>query len=173
MTDGRQQREVGPPGPAAGAVPIGLALRDLLATYADVQDAMGRSMGMSPGDVAALDVIVRAQDSPDGVIGPGELARRLGITTASATVMVDRLEARGHLLRQRHPRDRRRVELHLTESARDEVVATLRPLNAALARLTDGLDPDRAAAVLDYLRGATAVLRAYADRRDEGDDPSA
>lgn len=58
----------------------------------------------------------------DGVAGnAGELARELGITTGATTRLIDTLETRELLIRDRGCADRRVVQLALTDAGRDVV----------------------------------------------------
>ena len=66
--------------------------------------------------------------------GPAELARTLHVTSAAATGIVDRLEARGHVARRPHPSDRRRTQLEVTDSGRGEVMGLLAPLPSSTKR---------------------------------------
>jgi DNA-binding MarR family transcriptional regulator len=52
----------------------------------------------------------------DGALSMGDLSRRLGITEKTITGIVDRLEAAGHVRRERDAADRRVVRVKLTES---------------------------------------------------------
>ncbi|MET0308557.1 MAG: MarR family transcriptional regulator [Sphingomonas sp.] len=58
----------------------------------------------------------------DGVVGnAGELATELGITTGATTRMIDLLETRGLMARDRSANDRRVVRLTITQAGRDTV----------------------------------------------------
>lgn len=58
----------------------------------------------------------------DGIVGSaGELSAELGITTGATTRMIDLLESRGLLVRDRTAEDRRVVRLAVTEEGRDTV----------------------------------------------------
>lgn len=110
---------------------IGLAVRALVLTDREMQLALARRLGVGLTDVRAMEELVGSTEP----LGPVELGNRLGIRSASATVLVDRLAAAGHLERVRHPEDRRRITLHLTERARSEFRAALGPLLASIAGL--------------------------------------
>jgi DNA-binding MarR family transcriptional regulator len=59
----------------------------------------------------------------DGIVGnAGELATELGITTGATTRMIDLLEARGLLVRDRGAEDRRVVRLSITPAGGDTIV---------------------------------------------------
>lgn len=53
-----------------------------------------------------------------GIDTPAELARALDVDTGATTRMLDRLEAKGFLQRERVPEDRRVVKLVLTDAGR-------------------------------------------------------
>lgn len=142
--------------PAAAAL-IGPAVRELLRISPAVHGAIADRLGIGVTDLLALDHAT-ASPTPLGVVA---LGRRLGIRSASATVLVDRLVAAGHLQRGPHPTDRRRTTLHPTDAARREIRAALHPLLADLDLITGALEESEAAAVLGFLHQITAVLDAF------------
>lgn len=64
--------------------------------------------------------------------GQSELARGLSLTSSAATALVDRLERRGVAERARHPSDRRRTLIRLTEEGATLALAGQQPLLASL-----------------------------------------
>ncbi len=124
------------------------ALRELVSTGARVNHVIARRAGISGTELVTLEHLAREQ------IGPAEVARRLEVSTAAATGIVDRLVAHGHVERRPHTADRRRTELVLTDSGRSEVVGHLLPMFIALDRLDRGFSDDERAVVERYLRGA-------------------
>ncbi len=140
------------------AAEIGVALRRLLLAGREMQAEVARKMGVRLADVQAVDVVVSA-GQPTGTV---ELGQRMGIRSASAAALVDRLAAAGHLTRRPHPTDRRRVTLEATDHARTEVRQALAPLLDEIAAISGGLDDDQAGTVLAFLADVTAAMRAYA-----------
>ena len=67
-------------------------------------------------DVRALICLLDAERSGHPAT-PGWLREQLGLTSASVTALVDRMEASGHVQRHRHPHDRRSVLLEVTPEA--------------------------------------------------------
>jgi DNA-binding MarR family transcriptional regulator len=132
----------------------------------DAGYALAERMGLPYNDVRALGVLTESEDA----LGPVELGNRLGMRSASATELVDRLEAGGHVRRARHPRDRRRVVVEVTDAGRHAVMAELGPLLARFDRVADDLGPEGSATVVAYLRAIAAEQRAY---RAEGPAPRA
>ncbi|MGH3096208.1 MAG: MarR family winged helix-turn-helix transcriptional regulator [Streptosporangiales bacterium] len=139
-----------------------MAVRRLLQAGRQMQAGVARRLGVRVTDVAAVDHVVSAEQS----LGPVELGHRLGIRSASSTVLVDRLVAAGHLHREPDPADHRRVRLQATEHAREEVREALRPLIDEVAGITDRLDEQQTATVLDFLEQVTAAMLGYATAAD-------
>jgi DNA-binding MarR family transcriptional regulator len=102
-----------PTQPFDGLDPATLAVRDAIAGSRELVGRMAQRMGMGVNDMSAIGELVQ-----HGPMGPSELARRLGIRTASATLMIDRLEQAGHVRRVRDTVDRRRVTVTETDAAR-------------------------------------------------------
>lgn len=90
----------------------------------------------------------------EGVTSPAELARRLLVTPAVVTKLVDRLARRGYVRREPDPDDRRRVRLVLTPSGRRVCEGVERELAVELAARLVTLS----AAELDALGDALGLL---------------
>ncbi|MDQ2847197.1 MAG: MarR family transcriptional regulator [Actinomycetota bacterium] len=136
---------------------IGQAVRELLRVAPAVHSTLAGRLTVGPTDLTALDVTTSSA-TPLGVV---ELSQRLGIRSASTTVLVDRLVASGHLQRQPHPSDRRRTSLSATQSAYHDIRAALGPLIRDLTAITDELDAEAAATVLAFLRTVIATLDGF------------
>jgi DNA-binding MarR family transcriptional regulator len=145
--------------PTDVATEISVAVRAMLQTGREMHVALARHLRIGETDLAAMDHLV-ASPNP---LGPVELGHRLGIRSASATVLVDRLAAAGHLTRDQHPADRRRVTLHPTQHARVEIRQALTPLLTAISEITGRLDPEQAQAVLAFLTDVTGALHDFAE----------
>lgn len=133
------------------------ALRALVQVGSRVRPAVARRSGLTETELVTLERLV------EGPVGFAELARLLEVSTAAATGVGDRLEGHGHAVRRAHPSDRRRVELHVTDSGREEVLGHLLPMFRALAELDAGFSPEERAVVARYLDGARAALARAAD----------
>ncbi|MGQ7296169.1 MarR family winged helix-turn-helix transcriptional regulator [Quadrisphaera sp. KR29] len=122
------------------------ASRELLARVA-------RAQQLGTTDVTALYLL-----EGHGPLGVAELAERLGIRTASATVLVDRLAAAGHVRREPHATDRRRTLVVLQEQARVANGAAWEPSLALLDAVSRSLPAGERTVVLAFLQRATAAL---------------
>ncbi|MGW4528720.1 MarR family winged helix-turn-helix transcriptional regulator [Amycolatopsis sp. NPDC004378] len=136
---------------------ISRGLRDLLAEAAPAQHALAAHLGIGATDAHALQHLAGAPH-PAGTV---ELGNVLGIRSASAAALVDRLEATGHLRRQPHPTDGRRVTLHVTDSAERQVREALIPLLRGIFTLVEHMTNEEAATVATFLENAVRLLREY------------
>ncbi len=127
-------------------------LRDLLRAAVDVRHTVSRRTGLSEIELGALEELSRHS------LGPAALARRIDVSTAAATGIVDRLSGRGHVERVPDPDDRRRTQLHVTDSGSAEMRRHLLPMFQRLAELDAGFDAAERAVVERYLRGALDAL---------------
>jgi DNA-binding MarR family transcriptional regulator len=137
-----------------------MALRDLATAGSEATTALARRMTMHPTDLAAMSHIAYAAEQ----LGPGELSSRLGITPAATTDLIDRLEAAGHVLRERNPTDRRRVRLVPTESAKAAVRQQLADLLESLDAVSENFTLSEREAIQRYLEAAAAAYRDFAQR---------
>lgn len=75
--------------------------------------------------------------SPDGTLRIGDLARSLRITVGATSKLVDRVEAAGLICRQLDADDRRASRVALTESGSQVLVAASTTYTAELAVILD------------------------------------
>jgi DNA-binding MarR family transcriptional regulator len=148
-------------GPDDGLDPPGAVLQ-ALREYRNVEVARRRStrdsMGMGETDLLALRYLLRAQTSGDRV-GPKDLSRVLGITTASTTSLIDRLVGSGHVRREPHPTDRRSLVIVPTVETDAEVRATLGDMHRRMMAVAEDLSAEEARTVVSFLRRMSEALR--------------
>ena len=130
-----------------------LSLRTFLTAHDDMQRRQARTMGINATDMQALRLL-----DLHGPLGPTELGRRLGLRSASVTVLLDRLEASGYVERERDDRDRRRVTVRALPDALELLFETWAPVVRALDDVGHGLTPSQQKAVCAYLDELAAVL---------------
>ncbi|CCH78438.1 Regulatory protein, MarR [Nostocoides japonicum T1-X7] len=80
-----------------------------------------------------------------------ECAQALGVVGSSVTRLADRLDASGHLVRGRDPRNRSVVTLELTASGRRVVRKVTARRRRELGRMLDRLDPQERATCVGVL----------------------
>ena len=128
--------------------------------------ALARRLGVGLSDVAALLILLR-----EGPVGPSRLAADLDMSTASATVLVDRMVSAGHAERMSHPTDRRRVLVAATPLAARRSDEELRRLVEELGQLSGALDARDRAVVVGYLESVRDVLARFAQTDGTGRRP--
>jgi len=136
--------------------------------HGDVDDALQAFMALVPRLVAELahrtgmsrSEVEALQHMAVQPLGPTELAQRLGLTPSAATLVLDRLEERGHVTRRPDPADRRRVQALPSDAAVGEVLGHLMPMLVALEEAEADFTASERAAIRRYLeRASAAVLR--------------
>jgi DNA-binding MarR family transcriptional regulator len=138
---------------AAGAL-LG-AVRRLRETQLVVNERRRDLTGRGLTDSRALDLIQQAE-SEGRALTPKVLAGRLRISTASTTILLDRLSAAGLVERRPHPTDRRSLTIHLTQDLGERYVAD--PLTEALHRAARDLPPSDAAVITAFVNTLTQHL---------------
>ncbi|MDI6912346.1 MarR family transcriptional regulator [Nocardioides sp.] len=133
-----------------------VALREAIEAGARVRHVVARRAGLSDSELIALQHLVRT------ALGPAELARILDISTAASTGVVDRLAERGHVERHPHAEDRRRTDVRVTASGREEVLAHLLPMFTALDTWDRSFTDAERALVERYLRGVREAFERVA-----------
>lgn len=131
---------------------------ELIRLATPVGHVLARRMALSLNDLTALHHLVGRPP-----LGPAELGKRLGMSSASATVLVDRLEQAGYVRRERDPGDRRRVVLTVTDATERRSLAAVRPLAEAIAKITSELDEPTRQALADYLGQVADAMRTFAE----------
>ncbi|MDM7853493.1 MarR family winged helix-turn-helix transcriptional regulator [Cellulomonas alba] len=132
-------------------------VRDLLQAvrrFRRVDEEMRRrisaGMDMNLTDLRALQYVIAAEESGE-TVQQHDLARYLGISTASTTKLLDRLTASGHLVRAPHPRDGRSVVVTSTDHARSEIRERLGRMHARMAEIARDVPVEARAAVREFL----------------------
>ena len=138
-----------------------VAVLEAMRTYRAAESAMRRrtqiSMGMGENDLLALRYVIMAQQAGRS-IGPKELTSYLGISSASTTVLLDRLEQRGQMRREHSPFDRRALILVPTASTDEEVRAALGEVPERMVDVANTLDAEQAQVVIDFLRSMRSAV---------------
>ncbi|MEZ4323033.1 MAG: MarR family transcriptional regulator [Myxococcota bacterium] len=118
---------------------------------------MAERIGLNATDTKALDLVMET-----GPLTPGEIAKATGLTSASVTTLLDRLESRGLVERSPDPDDRRRVRVsacpHAVEVVAEHIVPFLHELAASLAQF----DEAELAAIARFMEVGAALAMKHA-----------
>jgi DNA-binding MarR family transcriptional regulator len=96
-------------------------------------------------------------------VGVSELANRLSIHQSTCSQLVDKLETRGLVTKQRKAEDQRRVGLQLTDKATVVLGAAPGPVEGVLPQALQGLTDE----TLEQLQASLAQVIAQLSTRDE------
>jgi DNA-binding MarR family transcriptional regulator len=109
-------------------------------------DALCRHVGVSRTDYDALETL-----DEHGSLTPSELSKLLTLTSGSVTALIDRLEQHGWASRTRHPDDRRKIIITLTQNAWQIGQDELQPYLAAVDLSDHHLGDEERAVVVAFL----------------------
>jgi DNA-binding MarR family transcriptional regulator len=133
------------------------ALYRVMLALPELRLSLAERLALNPSEVDAMEHLMGEP------IGPVELSRRLHMTSASATVLVDRLAEAGHVVREPDPTDGRRRVVRPTEQGRQSVYAQIGPMVADLVAAEDDMSEHDRAVVVDYLARVLAVLERHGE----------
>jgi DNA-binding MarR family transcriptional regulator len=137
--------------------------------------AVADRAGMNPTDLETLEILAR-----HGASTAGRLAELTGLTTGAITGLVDRLERRGYVRRERHPTDRRSVIIQPDiENAWRDLSPSYAAMSRAMTDLMDHYSDDELAIIADFMTRAAAVtadqiarLRAESSKKPAPESPA-
>jgi DNA-binding MarR family transcriptional regulator len=142
MPDGRQ----------ALVAAVGAATQAYQRATDGFDDAVGRKLGLNPTDLRCLDWL------SERAMSAGELATATGLSSPATTTLLDRLERKGYVRRERDAADRRRVMVELTRDGRTRIGELYGPLaregGELLARFSDA----ELAMMRDFLAEAAELV---------------
>lgn len=131
-------------------------------------DAVGRRLGLNATDLRCLDWLT------ERAMSAGGLAEATGLSSAATTTLLDRLERKGYVRRERDTVDRRKVLVALTPHGRELIGDLYGPLAREGERLLARFSDDQLAMIRDFLVEATELVdrhRARLRGSREGDEP--
>jgi DNA-binding MarR family transcriptional regulator len=133
-----------------------LAGRELSTAVVMFHTAVGETAGLSLTESKALEVITR-----NGPVTPADLARLTGLTPASVTALLDRLERKKVARRLPHPTDGRRFLVEIDPGHMQRSRELFTDLVLSLEELSGEFTDDELAVINRFLhRAADVQLRA-------------
>lgn len=129
------------------------AIRRLDIALSEWHGELSARMTMGTPELMALAYLSMVE-----AMGPSELAQRLHMTTGAMTALLDRLAERGHVVREPHPFDRRRVVVRLTTHARQETLTHVRPMSDEIRHLAERLPAEERRTVARFIDELTAIV---------------
>ncbi|MFF2042556.1 MarR family winged helix-turn-helix transcriptional regulator [Kitasatospora sp. NPDC058170] len=126
-----------------------------LASYVLFNQAVADHLGMHPTDLQCLNLLTLE----GGPVTTGRIADMTGLTSGSATRLVDRLEKAGLVTRRRDDRDRRRVLVEVVPESLERFNAVWRDLGADWAEMFQEDDEADLAVLLRHMRRTVELSR--------------
>lgn len=131
---------------------IGNQLHRIVTLSRDFERHVGAALAVNPTDLSAMEHLMVA-----GSLTPSELARRLDISTAATTLVVDRLVTLGHVDRHPHTSDRRKVVVVPAPASVTRAVSELMPVIGGVASLAQELSPHERGVIEAFLSRVVGV----------------
>ncbi len=138
------------------------AVRALGAALDRFDEAAGRALGLGRSDLRALNLLEH------GPLSAGDLGERLGLTSGSVTVLVDRLINAGYVSRQPGATDRRTVYVHLEPATYAAFARVYAPCGQAVARLEESLSTQQLEVARHALQDLATAINTQEQRLRSG-----
>jgi DNA-binding MarR family transcriptional regulator len=122
--------------------------RRYMASYALFNQAVADHLGLHPTDLQCLNLLTLE----GGPVTTGRIAELTGLTTGSATRLVDRLERAGYVVRERDAVDRRKVLVVTVPDRVAEFGRMWERLGGGWSALFEELDDAELAVVIRHMR---------------------
>ena len=147
----------GRPERAQLAAAFGAAIRRTGSLMQLMGQAAADRIGINATDLNCLNIL-----SFSGQMTAGQLAKATGLTTASITGVIDRLEEAGYVRRERDPGDRRRVVVRLVlERAVSDVASVFLPMVRAWQEMAERYSDDELRLIVEFYGQMEDVLRQH------------
>ncbi|MGY1837037.1 MarR family winged helix-turn-helix transcriptional regulator [Blastococcus sp. SYSU DS0510] len=140
---------------------LALLLRRLTVELDAVGQRFADLHGLGRTDVRALVAVMDAARRGEALTA-GRLGSAVGLSSASVTALVDRLERAGHLRRVRDGADRRRVTLEMSAGSMAAGAEFFGGLQRDLLAAMEGFSDDELTVVRRFLLGMTEVIETHA-----------
>lgn len=137
-------------------------LRAYGANYTEFTRRFANWLGLHSTDAAALTEILYAEDTGTP-LSPARLSERVSLSSGATTILLNRLEQAGHIIRTRENTDRRVVTLRSSPEIRPRAIEFFGPYAARMAEEMARYTPEELRQFEDFigrLRGGMNSLLA-------------
>lgn len=132
-----------------------VAIRRIVRAAEFASRDLARTTGLTPSQLIVLQIVAR-----EGEPGAGAIAEAARLSQATVTALLDKLEARGLVIRNRGSQDRRRVSVELTAEGRRALADMPDVLQDRFAARFDKLADWEQASIIAGLERVAALLNA-------------
>lgn len=132
-----------------------MVMRQILRATDNYARALARQTGLTASQLLLLQVLDQHGEST-----AGEIAAHMGITQATTTNLLHKLEDRGLVSRRRSDTDRRKVWLTLTEAGREKLMAAPDDLQERFSHQFEALEDWEQSMIIAALERISAMMGA-------------
>jgi len=132
-----------------------VALRRILRATEEHRRSVARESGLTPVQLRVMGLLASEVHSTQKA-----LAGQLRVSQATVSVLIDRLEAKGLVRRDRSDRDRRQTDLTLTDSGAAAVQSAPDPLHDRFVERFEALEDFEQASIIAALERVAHLLDA-------------
>ncbi len=133
-----------------------IALRRILRATEMFGRDLAKAAGLTPAQFRVLQVI-----SEKGWSTPKAIAQRMGVSQATMTALIDKLERKGMVTRQRSERDRRQTDIVITKLGASAIDEAPDALQQIFVRRFEALEDWEQAQIIASLERVASMLDAH------------
>jgi DNA-binding MarR family transcriptional regulator len=119
-----------------------------------LHQAIAQTIGLNATDTKCIDLILRA---PNATLSAGQLSEMSGLTSGAITHILDRLEKRNFVERQRDTADRRKVLVRVRAESLAPVIPKYEAIGQAYLTLIEQYRDEDLRLICDYLEKTSAI----------------
>lgn len=154
---GMQSAETPAPTPST-VHPATALLREILELTDAFEKSLEAHLSVNATDREAMQHLIAS-----GPLAASDLGRRLGVSSATTTTVIDRLSALGHVRREPNPRDRRGVIVVPSAASTAKAMAVIVPMIVEVDATLDDFTATDREAITRYLQNVVSVYRRHAE----------
>ncbi|MFC7704240.1 MarR family winged helix-turn-helix transcriptional regulator [Plastorhodobacter daqingensis] len=132
-----------------------VAIRRILRATELYGRELARAAGLTAVQIRVLQIVAGSGHST-----PKDIARRMGVSQATMTALIDRLEAKKMVERRRSPRDGRQTDIFITDAGRTAVETAPDPLQQRYVKQFEALADWEQAMIVAALERVAGMLDA-------------
>lgn len=121
-----------------------------------LHQAIAQTIGLNATDTKCIDLILRA---PGAILTAGQLSELTGLTSGAITHILDRLEKRNFVERERDTADRRKVFVRVRPESLAPVLPRYEAIGQAYIALVEQYRDEDLRLICDYLEKTSSVSR--------------
>ena len=129
------------------------SLRRIFKAIQDYYQEVSKEFGITGPQLWALKTI-----STNGSLSPGELSKKMYLHPSTITGVVDRLEKKGYVVRDRGQEDRRVVKVQLTPKGRKLVKKAPNPIQGKMVYGLRKLEKEKLDSIYDALQKLVEIM---------------